>query len=227
MASGMRFVTRKICVSTAMRGFAESHVDHDARGLAPDARQGLQDLDGVRHLAAELLDQPPRQRDDVLRLGVEEVQRPDVLAHPLLAERRASCCGVSAMAKQAPRRLVDADIGRLRREHHGDEQRVGIGVLELALGLRFGRWKRRKISTTVARSTGFGVAARAPPGPRLFAGTAGFDLRGALWRAALALEVRRGDGFRSGIERVILARMTSGKATLDSSTGSSSRFSRP
>ena len=33
------------------------------------------------------------------------------------------------------RRLVDAGVGRLRREHHGDQQRERVDVLELALGL--------------------------------------------------------------------------------------------
>ena len=40
--------------------------------------------------------------------------------------------------EELARRLVDADIGRLRREHDGDEQRVGVDVLELALGFRIG-----------------------------------------------------------------------------------------
>ena len=37
---------------------AERHIDHDVRGLAADARQRFQNFDAVRHLAAEILDQP-------------------------------------------------------------------------------------------------------------------------------------------------------------------------
>jgi hypothetical protein len=40
--------------------------------------------------------------------------------------------------EQRARRLVDAGVGRLRREHHRDQQRVGIEVLELALWLGIG-----------------------------------------------------------------------------------------
>ena len=46
--------------------------------------------------------------------------------------------GVSAIANNAPSGLVDAGVGRLSRQHHRDEQRVGVEVLELALGLGIG-----------------------------------------------------------------------------------------
>ena len=49
--------------------------------------------------------------------------------------------GVSADLEQPPRRLVDAGVGRLRRQHHGHEQGVGVDVLQLALGLRVGGGK--------------------------------------------------------------------------------------
>src|SRR3546814_2751096 len=38
--------------------------------------------------------------------------------------------------EEGPRGLVHADVGRLRGEHHGDQQGVGVHVLQLALGLR-------------------------------------------------------------------------------------------
>ena len=40
--------------------------------------------------------------------------------------------------EQCARRLVDPGIGGLRRQHHGDQQREGIDVLELAFRLRIG-----------------------------------------------------------------------------------------
>ena len=43
--------------------------------------------------------------------------------------------------EQRARRLVDAGVGRLRRQHHGHQQREGIDVLQLALGLGVGRGK--------------------------------------------------------------------------------------
>ena len=59
-----------------------------------------------------------------------------MLAH--LAPRRApaSFAACRRAANSARRRLVDAGIGRLRRKHHGDQQREGVDVLELALRLR-------------------------------------------------------------------------------------------
>ena len=49
--------------------------------------------------------------------------------------------GVSASGKQRRRRLVDAGIGRLRRQHHRHQQRERIDVLQLALRLRIGGLK--------------------------------------------------------------------------------------
>ena len=64
------------------------------------------------------------------------------MCSPTLASPSASIfCGVSADLEQRPRRLVDAGVGRLRRQHHGHQQRKGVDVLQLALGLRIGRGK--------------------------------------------------------------------------------------
>jgi hypothetical protein len=40
--------------------------------------------------------------------------------------------------KQRARRLVDAGVGRLRRQHDRNQQRVGIEMFEFALGLWIG-----------------------------------------------------------------------------------------
>src|SRR3546814_1383398 len=42
----------------------------------------------------------------------------------------------SELLEEGPRGLVHADVGRLRGEHHGDQQGVGVHVLQLTLGLR-------------------------------------------------------------------------------------------
>ena len=64
----------------------------------------------------------PAGRDQVLRLGAEKADRSGCSdrARP----RRASsiACGVFGDREEAARRLVDADVGRLRREQHRDQQ---------------------------------------------------------------------------------------------------------
>src|SRR3546814_7833379 len=58
-----------------------------------------------------------------------------VLLQPRLAERQ-HLLGRGDLAEEGARCLVDADVGRLRRQHHRDQQSVGVDVLQLALGLR-------------------------------------------------------------------------------------------
>jgi undecaprenyl-diphosphatase len=114
---------------------AEGDVEHDIGGLAADAGQRLQRLAAGRNHAAERLDQALAQQDHVLRLGAVEADRPDQLAHRLLAERQHLLRRVG-QREQAPRRLVDAGIGGLGREHDRDQQREGVEIFELALRLR-------------------------------------------------------------------------------------------
>src|SRR6185503_17354362 len=54
------------------RGFAEGDVENDVGGLAADAGQRLQRLAHARDLATMLLDELPRQRHHVLRLGAKQ-----------------------------------------------------------------------------------------------------------------------------------------------------------
>ena len=114
---------------------AEGHVEHDIGGLAADARQLGQLVAVARNLAAMVADQRLRQRDDVLRLVAPQADGADVFAELLLAQRQHLLRRVGDLEQRA-RRLVDADVGRLRRQHHGDQQREGVDVLELALRLR-------------------------------------------------------------------------------------------
>ena len=116
---------------------AERDVEHDIGGLAADAGQLLQRLARGRHLAAVIVDQLLRERDDVLGLGVEQADGLDEVAHLGLAELHhlLRCVG---SGEQRGGRLVDTGVGGLRRQHHGDEQRVGIDVLKLGLRLRIG-----------------------------------------------------------------------------------------
>ena len=103
------------------RRLAERAVQHDVGGLAPDARQLLQRLAIARHLAAVLLEQDPAGGEDVLHLGRVQADRPDVGGEPFLAEREERLRR-AGHRKQLARREVDAFVGGLRGEDHGDQQ---------------------------------------------------------------------------------------------------------
>ena len=78
-----------------------------------------------------------RQRDDVLRLVAIEPDGLDVVAHLVLAEREHLLRRIGDREQRA-RRAVDAGVGRLRRQHHRDQQRVGVEMLQFALRLGIG-----------------------------------------------------------------------------------------
>ena len=109
---------------------AERRVEDNVGGLAADSRQRLQLLAGSRHLAAVIADQRLAERDDVLRLGVEQADGLDRLAQPLFAEVDHLLRSFDAL-EQRPGGNVDAGVGGLRRQHDRDEQLVGIGGFEL------------------------------------------------------------------------------------------------
>ena len=85
----------------------------------------------------KLLDQDLAQREDVLGLVAIEPDGLDQLGDPLDAERDHLLRRVGEL-EQRRRRLVDPGIGRLRRQHHRDQQRESVGRDELALGLGIG-----------------------------------------------------------------------------------------
>ena len=147
------------------------HVEHDIGGLAPGAGQRLDLGPRARHLAAEFGDQLFRQRNDVLRLVAIEPNGLDVFAHFLFAELKHLLRRIGHR-KQRARRLVDAGIRCLRREHDRDQQRIGVEMFELALRLRIGFAKPAErlmnfsaqflacwISLTIASAAAFGSAA--------------------------------------------------------------------
>src|SRR5262245_50718554 len=112
---------------------AEGNIEHHVGGLAPDPGQRLQRLARARDRAAVLADELSRQGDHVLRLGTVEADGLDQALHALLPERRHLLRRVGGREPRG-RGFVDAGIGRLRRQHHGDEQREWVDVLELAPG---------------------------------------------------------------------------------------------
>ena len=111
-------------------GLAEDRVEHHVRGLAADSGKRLERRPIVRHLTAMLLDQRPAERDHVLGLRIEETDGLDVLLEPRLAERE-HCGRRLDLGEERLGRLVDALVGRLRGEDHGDQKRIGVPVVEL------------------------------------------------------------------------------------------------
>ena len=137
-ARPVRLPMRKICVSTAMVGSPNAMLSTTLAVLRPTPGSASS-ASRVRGTC------PPcsatsflRQRDDVLRLGAIEPDGLDQFAHALFAERRHLLRRVGRR-EQRRRRLVDAGVGRLRRQHHRDQQRERIDVLQLALRLRHRR----------------------------------------------------------------------------------------
>lgn len=119
------------------RVFTESHVEHDIGCLAAGTGQRLEFGARARYDATEIADQLFRQRNDVLGLGAIKTDGLDVVTNRLLAEIDHLLRRIGD-GEQCARRLVDAGIRRLRGQHHGDQQRVGIEMFELALGLGIG-----------------------------------------------------------------------------------------
>jgi hypothetical protein len=115
---------------------AEGGVQHHVGGLAAHPGQRLQrGAIGAVPRRRGVLQQQTAQFDDVLRLAAIQADGADVVAQAFLAEREDLRRGAGAR-EQAPGGLVDADIGGLRRKHHGDQQLERRGVLQLRLRLR-------------------------------------------------------------------------------------------
>ena len=93
----------------------------DVARLARDARQPDQLFEAPRHLAVELLEQHPHRPAQRLRLLAVEAGREDV-ALELLLRHGEVVLGLAVLLEQRLGDAVDVHVGRLRREHHRDEQ---------------------------------------------------------------------------------------------------------
>ena len=83
-------------------------------------------------------DQEAGELDDVLRLGLVQADGLDVIAQTRFAE----CEDRGRRVGDRPQlrgRLVDADVGGLRRQHHGDQQLEIVRVLQVAARIRIDR----------------------------------------------------------------------------------------
>ncbi len=113
----------------------EHDVEDDARRLAADSGKGLQRLPVRGHAAPVQLQDLPAQSDQVVRLGVEQPDRPQVLLDALNSEIDDRLWRVGH-GEQLARRAVDALVGGVRREHDRDQQLERRVIFQL--GLRFG-----------------------------------------------------------------------------------------
>src|SRR5436190_4307163 len=93
----------------------------DVTGLPRDARQPDQLFEARRHLAVELLEQRSHRPAQRLRLLPVETGREDVALELLLRDGEV-VLGLAVLLEQRLGDAVDVHVGRLRREHHGDEQ---------------------------------------------------------------------------------------------------------
>jgi hypothetical protein len=112
------------------RLLAERRVENDVGRLPANAGQRLQLFTRPRDFAVMSLDQSLAEGDDILRLGIEQADRLDRLAQPILAEGDHLLRRLDAL-KDGPGRDVDTGVRRLRRKNDGDEQWIGIRRLEL------------------------------------------------------------------------------------------------
>ncbi|MCY1294272.1 hypothetical protein D9M70_435630 [compost metagenome] len=102
-------------------GLAERRIEDHVGGLAAHARQRFQRFAVGRDLAAVPLDQHAAGLDHMLGLGLVQADGLDVFAQPGLAEVQHLLRRVRDR-EQPARGLVDADVGGLRRQQHGDQQ---------------------------------------------------------------------------------------------------------
>jgi uncharacterized membrane protein len=113
-------------------GLHAQFVQHHAGRLAAHPGQGLHGFPLQGHGPAVPLQQLLRQRDHVLRLGVEQADAFDEGRQSLDAEGgHGGRCGRSL--EQRARGLVHGYVGGLGRQHHGDEQGEGVDILQLRL----------------------------------------------------------------------------------------------
>ena len=118
----------------SLRGMLVPHVQNHVRRLSPHAGQRLHRRARGRDLAAILVDQLLAEFDDVLGFVPVQADRFDMLNQTLLAQRD-HLFGRVGDGKKGRRRPVHPLIGRLRGQRHGDNQREGVGMIQLSLRL--------------------------------------------------------------------------------------------
>ncbi|MNF83553.1 hypothetical protein D3C84_658780 [compost metagenome] len=114
---------------------AERSIEHHVGSLAADTRQRFQLFTGLRHFPAMAFHQQAAGFDYIFCLAVEQADGLDVLGQTFHAQ------GVNRLRRIGHRvefcgGFIDADIGRLCRENHRDQQFEWRGVGQFGLRLR-------------------------------------------------------------------------------------------
>ena len=118
-----------------LRRLSPPHVQHHIGSLAPYPGQGLQGGARTWHLPAIIIDQNLAEAHHIFGLGIEQTDGPDMADQPVQSQIEHLLRRIRH-GKQQPRRLVHADISRLRRQGHGHHQSIGVDMFKLALGFR-------------------------------------------------------------------------------------------
>jgi len=139
---------------------AECGVEDDIGGLAADPGKFLEQLPGARHLAAEAFDQRLREGDHVFGLGIEQTDRFDRVSERFFPESDHLRRCFDAF-EQVARRNVHAGVGRLRGEHHRDQQLIDVARIEL------GRRRRVGLGQPSEEFENLGLGHRAPMTSRI------------------------------------------------------------
>ena len=160
-------------------GGAECVAEDHIGGLAPDAGQGDQLIQGRGHLTVESLDKLSPQPDQRVGLVAVEAGGPDELF-----EFGTICSGIvggtAEARKQGRRRDVDALVGALSRQDGRHRQLERGGEVQFAVGVRK-RLSQRPIhpaGTSNQTESGFLIPLRRPrPGyPAIAHGAQGTDV---------------------------------------------------
>jgi hypothetical protein len=112
--------------------FAEGDVQHDIGGFSPDAGKLFKRLPIARNFAAMAFDQNFRQVEDIPGLGVEQPDRLDPVANPVLSQRLTP-----ASVACADRTTATSSVN-------------GLSCASSVCGAGFRASRRAKISLTVA-----------------------------------------------------------------------------
>ena len=117
-----------MCVDRHGR-LAKGGIEHHVGGLAADAGQRLERFAGLRNIAGMPFDQQSTGFNDILRLAVVQADGLDELAQSVHAQCMYRLRGIGNR-KQAGSGLVDAYIGRLRRQYDRNQQFERVAIVE-------------------------------------------------------------------------------------------------
>src|SRR5688572_20436138 len=151
-----------VCIDRYGR-LPERRVQDHVRSLAAHARQCLEGFAILRHGATVSFKQDLRKRDHVLRLHAVETDALDVLLESGDAELHHLFRSIR-LAKEFRGREVDRLVGRLRRQHHRDQELVRRRVAELGGGIRIRRVQAPKDFVSLLRVHGTLGANQPNPG---------------------------------------------------------------